>query len=193
MVNLTENQQKFLEKIRFHNKDGTELQLEYWEMYSNLSTWQFWLEVTLLIAPLIVLIIFIDKKRIFQVGFFGLNYHVWFAYTNAIGIRMGLWEYPYLGIPFLPSFTLDASLVPVVCMLVYQWVLSRNKNIWLYGLLLSGVLAFAFKPVIVHFNFFRMHHGISFIHLFIFYCLFFLISLLITNFFLFLKRRNSQQ
>src|SRR5699024_6153519 len=73
-----------------------------------------------------------DKSKALLLGFFGLNYHVWFSYTNSIGVGLGLWEYPYHVIPFLPSFSLDAALVPVCFMLLYQWTLNHNKNIYLY-------------------------------------------------------------
>src|SRR5699024_12644565 len=82
--------------------------------------------------PLIILFFSIDKSKALLLGFFGLNYHVWFSYTNSIGVGLGLWEYPYHVIPFLPSFSLYAALVPVCFMLLYQLTLNHNKNIYLY-------------------------------------------------------------
>ncbi|WP_160141723.1 hypothetical protein [Salicibibacter halophilus] len=100
----------------------------------------------------------------------------------------GLWEYPYQLVPFLASFALDASLVPVCFMLLYQWTLNHQKNLYLYAALLSAILAFVLKPIMVHYHFFHMFYGINYFHLFLFYYVFFLVSKLITNVFIWLEK-----
>src|SRR5699024_7617240 len=82
---------------------------------------------------------------------------------------VGMWEYPYHVIRFLPSLYLDAALVPVCFMLLYQWTLNHNKNIYLYSILLSSVFAFVLKPIMVKFHFIHMFNGINYFHLILFY------------------------
>lgn len=133
----------------------------------------------------------IDRVKALLLGFYGLNYHVWFAYTNSAGIRLGLWEYPYKVLPILPSFALDASLVPVSYMMIYQWTLNKNKNFYLYSTLLSAGFAFVLKPILVSRGLFRMFSWVNYFYLFLFYVLFFIVSKFITNLFINLQERGS--
>lgn len=125
---MTEQQQEFLKNIREANKMTTELSTDYWKEYSNLDSWQFSVVVLALVIPLLILLWKIDRRKMLLLGFFGLNYHIWFAYSNGDGLRKGLWEYPYEILPIMPSFSLDAALVPVAFMLVYQWTLNHGKK-----------------------------------------------------------------
>lgn len=191
-VRMSEKQEELLQKMRSTAEDLAQLQVDYWKEFSSFDDIKFWIVILLLVIPLIVLFLTIDRKKMLLLGFFGLNYHIWFAYTNSAGIRMGLWEYPYEVLPILPSFALDASFVPVAYMLLYQWTLKHKKNIYLYSTILSAFFAFIFKPILVMHNLFRMFHGINYIHLFLFYVAFFIVSKLITNIFLKLQERSSK-
>lgn len=186
---MGDKQKEYLNQIRSMAEELSQLQIEYWKLFSDLEHWQFWVVVMMLVVPLIVLFISINKDKTLLLGFFGLNYHIWFAYVNSIGINLGLWEYPYQILSFIPSFALDASLVPVSFMLLYQWTLNHKKNIYLYSILLSGFFAFILKPILVNFHFFHMFKGVNYFHLFLFYVLFFVVSKLITNLFLWLQKR----
>lgn len=187
---MNEKQSKLFDKIRSMSEEVSQLQIEYWQSFSDFGTWQFWVLILMLFVPLIVLFLLIDKSKILLLGFFGLNYHLWFAYTDTIGIRLGLWGYPYQLIPPLPSFTLDASLIPVGFMLLYQWTLNRKKNIYLYSILLSAIFAFILKPIMVKLHLFQMYQGINYIHLFLFYIAFSIVSILITNLFRWLQQKT---
>ncbi|WP_246938814.1 CBO0543 family protein [Bacillus pinisoli] len=187
---MKDGQTDYLNKIRSMAEELSQFQIEYWKSFSNFETWQFWVVILMLIVPLIVLFVSIDKNKTLLLGFFGLNYHIWFAYVNSIGINLGLWEYPYQILSFIPSFALDASLVPVSFMLLYQWTLNHKKNIYLYSLFLSAFFAFVLKPIMVNFHFFHMYKGVNYVYLFIFYVAFFIVSKLITNLFVWLKKRN---
>lgn len=169
----------------------TREQTEYWKEFSGIGSWQFWLDVSTVIIPLIVLLIYIDRSKALLLGFFGLNYHLWFQYVNVFGIGRGLWEYPYQILPFIPSFALDAALVPVCFMLLYQWTLNHNKNIYIYAICLSAVFAFILKPIMVHFNFFHMFKGMNYFHLLLFYMGLFIVSKLITNVFIWFQNHSD--
>jgi hypothetical protein len=186
---LDQNQEVLLAEIREQARRAYELGIDYWKEYSSINDLQFWIIVLMVIVPLVILLFKIDTKNTLLLAFYGLNYHVWFAYTNSAGIKMGLWEYPFELLPILPSFALDASLVPVCYMLVYQWTLNHKKSFYFYSTLLSGILAFVFKPILVYFNFFRMFDGINYLHLFLFYIGFFLVSKGVTNIFLKIQKK----
>src|SRR5690625_2534854 len=111
--------------------------------------------------------------------------------SNSIGVGLGLWEYPYHVIPFLPSFSLDAALVPVCFMLLYQWTLNHNKNIYLYSILFSYVFAFFLKLIMVIFHFIHMFNGINYFHFILFYMAYFIVSKLITNVFIWLQQKGN--
>ncbi|HZG85501.1 CBO0543 family protein [Paenibacillus sp.] len=182
---MSGDQQKALEHIRETLKDYSAEARDYWLSYSHGGTWQFWVSVALLVIPLIVLVFAMDRKRALQLGFFGYNVHVWFIYIDHIGVMHGKWEYPYKVFPFAPiSFVLDASLVPVTFMLVYQWVLHRGKNRYLYFTLLCAAFSFVLKPIMVRLNLFRMYEGMNYLYLFLLYLLLMLLSVWITALFL---------
>ncbi|WP_112181727.1 MULTISPECIES: CBO0543 family protein [Paraliobacillus] len=176
-------------KIKTLQEEVAKLQHEYWITYSSIDTWQFWLMVMMLILPLIVLLIAIDKTKLFLILFFTFNIHVWFAYIDSFGVRRAFWEYPYSLTPYFPfSLSLDGSLVPVAFMLVYQWSLNKMKNFYLYSTGLAALFSFVFKPFLVSINLFHLNNGFNYFYLFLLYCLLFLVSIAITNFFIKLKK-----
>lgn len=187
---LEEAQRELLQLIRSSNEKIGQLSNEYWKEYSSFDTWQFWFVILMLVIPLIVLFWKIDRDKMLLLGFYGFSYHMLFAYTNSIGIRMALWEYPYEVLPILPSFALDASFVPVTFMLLYQWTLNKEKSFYLYGTIVSGIFAFIIKPILVNLDFFRMFKGVNYIGLFLFYITFFVVAKLITK--LFVKFQENQ-
>ncbi|MCM3410197.1 hypothetical protein [Metabacillus litoralis] len=128
---MSEKQEELLLKIRSTAEDLTQLQIDYWKEFSTFDDIKFWIVILMLVIPVIVLFLTIDRSKMLLLGFYGLNYHVWFAYTNSAGIRMGLWEYPYEVLPILPSFALDASFVSIAYMLIYQWTLKYRKNLFI--------------------------------------------------------------
>ncbi|MBP1970078.1 hypothetical protein J2Z83_002194 [Virgibacillus natechei] len=179
-------------EIKSLKEQVTQLEADYWYMYSNIETWEFWVMLLLFfIMPLVVLYFLIDRSKIFLLGFYGFNIHVWFGYTNSWGDRQGLWGYPHELAPFLTgNISLEATLIPVAFMLVYQWTLNNNKNYYLYTLGLTIFLSFIIKPVLTLHDLFELHKGANFLHLFLMYIGIFLFSKLITT--VFIKMQKNQ-
>jgi hypothetical protein len=181
---LTAGQSKQFEKLNQMTEDFTHSQIDFWQKYSNLNSWQFWFLVCLLAVSLISLYLFIDRRKALLLGFFGINVHVWFTKFDEIAIDNGLWNYPYKLIPFLTaSFALGAAFIPVVFMLVYQWTLKYNKNFYLYATVLCLFLALIWKPTLSTLGLFRISNGINYIYLFLGYFTVMLVSKWITNLF----------
>jgi hypothetical protein len=186
-----EAQQELFSKLVSMQERLTKEGIEYWKAYSDFSTWQFWFIFALLIGPLILLFFKIDRKNIFFVGFYGFAVHVLFAYVDAFGIRMGLWAYPYQLIPFLPSFSLDAAIIPIVAMLVFQWTYNRKKNFYLYAFLTALVFGFGFKPFLVSIHLFEKYDWINYIYIFIIYIVLFVVAYWMTKVFLWLHHKSK--
>lgn len=125
---MQEEQIEQFNNIRSMKEQVTQLEMDYWQSYSYLDTWQFWIAIAMVVIPLIILFFTIDRQRTLLIGFFGFNYHVWFMYFDTTGIKLGLWEYPYQALPYLPSFSMDAALT---FMLLYQWTINQQKNVYL--------------------------------------------------------------
>ncbi|MFD1739572.1 CBO0543 family protein [Bacillus salitolerans] len=170
-------------------KESTEAFWEYWHEFAIYTSLEFWIMVSILVVPLIILCFKIDKSKIFLIGFFGYSIHVIFAYTDSYGIGEGLWNYPFQVIPALPSLSLDSSLVPVAFMLLYQWCLHHKKNYYMYAVILSAVFSFAFKPIIVAMGMFVMYEKINYLHLFIAYVGVAFLAKILTNVFLWMEKK----
>lgn len=165
---------------------------DYWQQYSNFGTWQFWLALAMAVLPLVLLYFVIDRRKAFHIGFFGFNVHVWFHYIDTYGVRNGLWDYPYQIIPVAAiNFALDASLIPVLFMLLYQWTINHNKNYYVYLICLSIVLSFIFKPLLSALDFLELHKWANYFILFIGYIIIMLVSKWITNLFLYFERKSK--
>lgn len=190
---MNKEQLELLNRLRTSQKEITSQWLDYWLQYSSLDTVQFWIVTLMLIGPLIVLYFKIDRSKALLLGFYGYNVHVWFSYTDTFFVRTGLISYPYQSIPITPvNFGLDVSLIPILFMLLYQWVLNHNKNYYLYATGLSLGLAFIFKPLLVAVKLITLHE-VNFLHLFIAYVGVFLVAKWITNVFLYFIKTSKAQ
>ncbi|WP_336989780.1 CBO0543 family protein [Bacillus infantis] len=166
--------------------------VDYWHEFSNLFYWQTWIVIAMFVFPLIVLILFIDRKRALQLGFYGYSVHIFFTYTDIIATERGLWIYPFKLLPLLPSsITLDASFVPVVYMLYYQFIINTKKNYYIWMLPLCLVLAFILKPTMVGLGLFHFRGKENFLLLLAGYAFVALISKWLTDFFILLGKTKK--
>lgn len=189
---MNENQSKQLNNLRETSRELAHDWVDYWQTYSYLDTWQFWLNVTLLIIPLIVLFFKLDRTKAFQIGFFGFAAHVLCTYIDGYSTRFGLWEYPYKIIPLLPiNFGLDTSLIPVVIMLVYQWTLNQKKNYYIAVLIVAALFAFVFKPILSFFHLFHLSEDSTYFHLFLWYITGGILAKWVTNLFLYFEKSSK--
>ncbi|QNF31088.1 hypothetical protein HUW50_21600 [Metabacillus sp. KUDC1714] len=176
--------------MKLDQEKGINKWVDYWWEYSSYDTWQFWVNVGIIIIPLIILYFRIDRKRIFLLGFLGFNIHIWVAYTDLILTRYNFIEYPYKVIPLIPvHFGFDTSLVPVMFILLYQWTLNKNKNFYLYSLLLIAFISFVLKPLLSTYHLMHLKNGASYFYMFIGYIIIILISIGITNIFQYLHNK----
>lgn len=184
-------QLEMIETIRKAEIKESHRWTEYWQDYSHFFTWQFWVVLAMFVLPLIMVVLFIDRKKAFHIGFYGYSVHVFFAYTDVIGTSNGLWIYPYKLLPYFPSnLTLDASFVPVCYMLLYQYILNNRKNYYLWMIGLSLGFAYILKPLMVGLGLFHFGGKENFFMLFLGYVTVGLIAKWLTDFFVFLQKSN---
>jgi len=140
----------------------------YWNEYSNFETWQFWVIILLLVFPLILLYFTVDRKRIFELFFFGYTIHILWTYIDiALGGNAYL-IHKYFLIPIFPNGTcITASVLPVGFLLIYQYCTNNKKNFYLYSLLLSGLFAFGFASVEEYLGFVEFRKGMNQFFLFL--------------------------
>ncbi|WP_449536534.1 CBO0543 family protein [Ferdinandcohnia sp. Marseille-Q9671] len=189
---MNKSQLDKIETIRKAEVEQSERWFSYWQEYSNFHTWQFWVVLAMFLIPLLLLVLFIDRKKIFQLGFYGYSIHVFFAISDAMGVVRGLWIYPYKLLPGLPSsVSLDASFVPVAFILLYQFVLNKGKNYYIWMVLLCLAFAFFIKPLMLGIGLFRFGGEENFLMLFWYYLAIALIAKWITDIFLYLHRTNK--
>jgi hypothetical protein len=190
---LATDRAKQFEHLNNLYKDASKSSHHYWLSYSNMSTWQFWVLLALIILPIASLYFLLDRKRALLIGFFGLNVHVWFTYIDTFGVTNGLWNYPYKLVPFLPvNLALDTAIVPVTFMLVYQWTTKHKKNFYLYGTALCMFFAFVFKHIMVLLGLFELYRGMNYFYLFLFYMLTMVVAKLITDLFIYLLKEKKK-
>ncbi|HZG58110.1 CBO0543 family protein [Paenibacillus sp.] len=180
---MEERQQNLFQALVSAQEELTKSGVEYWKMYSGPDTWQFWFIAAMLLGPLAALFFLLDRKRIFQIAFFGFATHVLFAYADAYGIRYGLWAYPYQLLPILPSVSLDAAFIPIAIMLVYQWTLKAKKNFLLYSFLTALAFGFGFKPGLVALGLFIKYKWVNYPIIFLIYLVLFWLAYGLTRWF----------
>ncbi|WP_123042433.1 CBO0543 family protein [Cohnella candidum] len=189
---MTSEQQQAVERIRQANQSVSNGITDYWNDYSNYTSPYFWTCLMLLLVPLAVLFIKLDKSQAFRLGFFGLCVHMVFSYTDHLGVMRGWWEYPYKVLPFIPvNIALDAALVPVCFMLVYQWAMKRGVNVYLSLIVLCAIFAFVVKPLLSLIDMFYLFEWMNFVYLFGFYVVIAVISVTLTNLFAYLQRTST--
>lgn len=188
---LNTKQSEDFQELVYLQEKLTHSAISYWKNYSHLGTWQFWVILLMLVGPLVILVFTINRKNIFHICFFGFSVHVLFAYTDIFGIRYGLWGYPYQVIPFLPSISIDAALIPITIMFVYQWTLLNKKNYYLYAFLTALFFGFIFKPLLSLHKLFIKFEWVNYIYIFAIYIILFLLAYFMTEAFLWLQKSNK--
>ncbi|RKL67295.1 hypothetical protein CR203_12395 [Salipaludibacillus neizhouensis] len=161
------NFKEYWHEIYEESEEFNSLIYPYWNEYSHSGTWQFWLIIILLLAPLILLYFTIDRKRTFEILFYGYTVHMLWAYICIPLERHGLFVHKYFISPLFPFVTnIVASTLPVAFMLLYQYCTNNNKNYYLYAVFLSVVFAFGFATVEEWMGLVEFRKGTNQLHVF---------------------------
>jgi hypothetical protein len=191
VINLEDIRLSRFDKIVEMGKEGQKALNQYWWDYALYTSFEYWLMVFFLVAPLVILFLKVNKNKLFQILFYGYSIHMSFGYHDLFGRNMGYWNYPFPVIPALPGITLDSSLIPITFIFVYQSTLNSNKKYYLYATMTAVFLSFVFKPMLVGLGLFRMYGSINYFHLFLSYLSVLIFAKLTTDLFVWIKKRYS--
>jgi len=159
---------RFWELINKKSEELNSLILDYWKVFSNIDSWQFWFSAFLLLIPLVVLLFLVDRRRIFEVLFFGYAVHMLWGYTDVLLGSTGLFVHYYFLIPLMPfALSVTSSVLPVGFLLIYQYTTNHNKNFFLYLAVASAVFSFCFAPLESYMGLITFDHGMNYFYLFL--------------------------
>jgi len=180
--------------INEKNNELNSLYSAYWEQYSGFTAWQFWVTFALFVLPLIFVYFKIDKRRLFEIFFFGFSVHMLWAYTDLALGRNGYLNHQYFMTPALPvAANITASLLPVGYLLIYQYCTNRHKNFYLYGFLLSVIFAIGFGSLEKWFGFTEFNKGMNQFYLLLIDIVIFILSYWFTNLMFVIKKSREQE
>ncbi|TYS51984.1 CBO0543 family protein [Bacillus infantis] len=159
---------EYWDKIFQLSEEMTSLVDSYWNSYSDPGSWQFWAVTVLLVLPLGLLYFTVDRKRIFEIFFFGFIVHVLWTYTDIVLGNYTLLVHTYYMLPIFPhAFNITMSVLPVGFMLIYQYCTSHRKNFILYTVILSAVYSLVFASIEKALGMVELNKGMNLFYLFL--------------------------
>ncbi|NBJ70171.1 hypothetical protein [Roseburia sp. 1XD42-34] len=142
------------------------MEMEYWQLTSNIDTWYFWFNLFSFIVPLIILYKVIDRDKIFEVSFYGYSIHMISSKVNSALEANNLLVHPHsLTYVFPSGMTVTAVILPVAYMLVYQYCTNYNRNFYIFSFLLTILIAYGIDYVFVQIDYIRLHKGMNLTYL----------------------------
>lgn len=141
---------------------------EHWHQYSNVDSIYFWINLAVLIIPLIVLFFAVDGSRLFEICFYGYTVHViWSSVDQYLTENIYLNHIHSLA-PFLPQgFTVTAVLFPVTVMLLYQYCTNHDRNFYFYAILWSAIMGIGYNYISIKLGMIKLHHDMNYFYLFL--------------------------
>jgi len=165
---------------------------EHWQLYSNMGTGFFWINLAMIIVPLIGWLIIVDKERLFEIAFFGFFNHVLGYMVNSFLTSNNYFNFVHSFFYMLPQgITITAVLFPVVFMLIYQYCTSRKKNFWIYSVIGCFLFTYGYASLMAAIDMARFHKGMNPFYLFLIYTAVIFISYVMTLLFLKLRKKST--
>ena len=148
------------------------LHMEYWvQSYQHWISKEFlsfawFFNIAFLLILYIVLVKYIDKKRLRELLLFGSFIAVTATFIDIAAVTIGLWEYKVRLFPVSPApFPFDFTVVPIFYMFVLQYT-SSWRSYLVGSLLASGLFSFVVTPVYVLLGI-KQYHKFNHIYMFI--------------------------
>lgn len=107
----------------------TDMRITAW-LSDIVFTWQWWILVSLLIAPWILWWRLVDKKRFIEICLLGMFVLATASWMDDLGTELILWYYPYKIVPVYPQIIpINYAVLPATYMLIYQYNSSWRSYI----------------------------------------------------------------
>ncbi|WP_404458112.1 hypothetical protein [Oceanobacillus kapialis] len=162
------NEEQLYDKIYQVKEQLSQLNQHFWEKFSDFDTWYFWFNLMSIFLPLLILYVVLDRKRLFEISFYGYTTHVLWSNTDSILSSANYLNHPHSLSYLLPvGFSVTTVIFPVSFMLIYQYCTNRNKNIFLYFIGFSAVFAFGFGGFSLLVGLLEMNKGMNLFYLFL--------------------------
>ncbi|MGE5415555.1 MAG: CBO0543 family protein [Acidobacteriota bacterium] len=95
-------------------------------LINDFLTWRWLVQLAFLVIPWFAWWKLVDRKRLPEILFFGILVSLGCVSSDAIGIQLGLWSYPYRLIPGVYYIaSADFGILPVSFMMFYQHFYGR--------------------------------------------------------------------
>ncbi|TVY10748.1 CBO0543 family protein [Paenibacillus cremeus] len=145
-----------------------QLDIQLW-LKQTVFTWEWWLLVGFTIIPLMIWWKLLDKRRAYEIAFYGCMINIMAIVLDDIGTNLSWWEYPVKLIPMIPPLlTADSILVPIFFMLVYQLCSSTWPTFMVANLIMALIIAFVAEPLFIWIEYYRLNEW-KLIYSFLFY------------------------
>ncbi|GAB3042805.1 hypothetical protein [Virgibacillus ainsalahensis] len=186
------NEHQLYQEIFKVREQLSNLYSEYWSLYSGMDTWYFWVNIASVLLPLIFLYFVIDRKRLFEISFFGFTIHILWMNVDTILAEQNFLIHPHTLTPLTTSgITVTAVLLPVTFMLLYQHCTNKGKNFYFYAVIASVIFAFGLGGLSSIFGLLEFHKGMNLTYLLFIDVGIAFLSLWFTK--LFLKIKNTDR
>ncbi|MFD2629415.1 hypothetical protein [Oceanobacillus kapialis] len=162
------SEEQLYQKIYHVKEQLSELQHHFWNQYSDFETWYFWFNLLSIFLPLLILYVVADRKRLFEISFFGYTAHVLWSNIDSILSSNNYLVHPHSLSYLLPvGFTVTTVVFPVTFMFVYQYCTHRGKNVFIYFTGMSFLFAYGFGGISILLGLLEMHKGMNLFYLFL--------------------------
>lgn len=105
------------EQILKTKEELVSLTSDFWQQYASFDTWFFWVNIATIIIPLVILYFFIERKRLFEICFYGYTAHVlWSNVDNIMSMHNFIIHPHSLTHMLLVGITVTTVLFPVTFM-----------------------------------------------------------------------------
>lgn len=186
------SEKQLYSKLFDQKEQLTELTNRYWQLYSGPDTWYFWFNLAAIVVPLLILFFKVDRRRLFEISFYGYTAHVLWSNIDAVLSSYNFLSHPHSLLQFIPGgISVTTVIFPVTFMLLYQYCTNKNKNFYLYAIGASIVFAYGFGSFSENMGLLKMNKGMNLIFLFLIDILVAFLSLWATK--LFIKIRSKKQ
>ncbi|WP_238357821.1 CBO0543 family protein [Cohnella zeiphila] len=168
MLNLNLSDSETLQEVQKLRAEMHRLEILRWKQ-DEVFTWQWWLLAALTVIPLILWWLAVDKKRAYEIAFYGSMIDLMALLLDNFGTNLLWWSYPIKLLPILPPLiTADSVLVPIFLMMVYQYFSVTWKSHWIANLIAAAFLAFIAEPIFIWIGYYKLS-GWMLVYSFLFY------------------------
>src|SRR5699024_159964 len=116
--------------------------IDYW-VDETLFTLPWWILLISTLIPLIIWLIIVDKKRIFEIVTYGFIITIIAVGSDRMGILFGLWQYKHTLMPLSTVIEIHVFQMPIIYMMMYQYFRK-----WKSFLIAATINAFVFAFIL---------------------------------------------